>query len=603
MTSLKKPKKENKESDLESKLREKKYSIDESPELYDIYSELNLFLSKKIKNEMQHCGSSKKWTVKIQEELIEKITPEFRKKFPQYRLGGSALKKAWEKIAYYSQHIPQEKEAIDEQGNLKPYFLIRENLKYAVQCNHKVPLPPKCLAHQIAIKISECLAVVNGEKVSLDSLTKTIWSMQQHLIPKEKTSEENILHDIGDPIDRLIIKIILESIVNDPEMKTEELKSNVKQSLLALRELPFFSSIGSLSEIIAVLIAEKLSPSSCYALLSTESKSAIHHFIQRHIALYKEGDLPISHFEWVRRIRALYQLGLKLPKDLTEKELKGAVLATYPSTKLKKPNLPQSVYAFISAELLLMRSATKCHCQVEVLKRIWAAYQEVILLPNLNDPEDVALDLLLWNLLSHSFHLLEKLSYRLGLRIDGEIAQVLIENPRRSFSSLVQLTVESFQKIQEVMRVKEWEEIEKKIDLWAVQGDLLCRLPPLDQELCLLQRICQHFHQKKSPFSHDILISKVCQEHLEEYPELTPYARQLSQKAQVLYKCAWYTLFSSPQESAYERFLKWHATSLSALSPQLKKNHLMRKLEEIVHSKLPLIPFGITPFFECTPPQ
>ena len=56
--------------------------IDESPEFYDPYSDLNLFLSQKIKQELQHCGSSKKWSLKIQEELISKIAPEFQKKFP-----------------------------------------------------------------------------------------------------------------------------------------------------------------------------------------------------------------------------------------------------------------------------------------------------------------------------------------------------------------------------------------------------------------------------------------------------------------------------------------------------------------------------------------
>src|ERR1700738_4202910 len=76
-------------------------SVDELAEFYDPYSDLNLFLVQKITQEMRHCGNSKKWSLKIQEVLLKKISPEFQKKFPRYRLGVAALKKTWEKIAYY----------------------------------------------------------------------------------------------------------------------------------------------------------------------------------------------------------------------------------------------------------------------------------------------------------------------------------------------------------------------------------------------------------------------------------------------------------------------------------------------------------------------
>ncbi|NGX38503.1 MAG: hypothetical protein K1000chlam2_01677, partial [Chlamydiae bacterium] len=51
-------------------------AIDESPEFHDPYSELNIFLSQKIKREMHHCSNSKKWSLQLQDELLHKITPE-----------------------------------------------------------------------------------------------------------------------------------------------------------------------------------------------------------------------------------------------------------------------------------------------------------------------------------------------------------------------------------------------------------------------------------------------------------------------------------------------------------------------------------------------
>ena len=73
------------------------YPIDETEDFYDPFSELSLFLSTKIKKEIQGSGSIKQWSGKIQTDLLAKILPEFKQKFPKYRLGASALKKVWEK--------------------------------------------------------------------------------------------------------------------------------------------------------------------------------------------------------------------------------------------------------------------------------------------------------------------------------------------------------------------------------------------------------------------------------------------------------------------------------------------------------------------------
>jgi len=98
------------------------HSVDESPEFHDPYSDLSLFLSNIIKNEMKNIDPSFRWTSKIQEELISKITPEFQKKFPQYRLGVTAVKKIWNKISFYTQQIQGKTEALDSNGKLNVNF-------------------------------------------------------------------------------------------------------------------------------------------------------------------------------------------------------------------------------------------------------------------------------------------------------------------------------------------------------------------------------------------------------------------------------------------------------------------------------------------------
>ena len=145
------------------------HPIDESPDLHDPYSELNLFLTRKIKEEFKNAGTTKKWSIYVQEKLIEKITPEFKKKFPHYRLGVSALKKVWEKFSYFSQAFETQKEALTQEGKLNLGYLIRENLKQFIGIKKSFSLHPYMLAQQLALKISECLAAYDGIRPMLGS--------------------------------------------------------------------------------------------------------------------------------------------------------------------------------------------------------------------------------------------------------------------------------------------------------------------------------------------------------------------------------------------------------------------------------------------------
>jgi hypothetical protein len=122
------------------------HPIDESPELHDPYSELNLFLTRKVKEEFKNAGTTKKWSIYVQEKLIEKISPEFRQKFPHYRLGTSALKKIWEKVAYFSQAFENQKEALTTDGKLNLRFLIRENLKQFLSIKKSFSFHPYLIA-------------------------------------------------------------------------------------------------------------------------------------------------------------------------------------------------------------------------------------------------------------------------------------------------------------------------------------------------------------------------------------------------------------------------------------------------------------------------
>jgi len=567
-------------------------SVDELAEFYDPYSDLNLFLVQKITQEMRHCGNSKKWSLKIQEELLKKISPDFQKKFPRYRLGVAALKKTWEKIAYYSQQIQHQKEAITQDGKLNIHFFIRENLKQFATFKNLGPLHPSHYAHQLGMKMSECIATVDGVRPKLDHLTQLIWSIQRHLIPNESPDHFKSPYDEYDKIDKLIVQTILEISAKEPQIGHNELEYKVKEVLHSLHDLPSFASIDSMIGNVSALLAEKLyASSSFHHLYFSEQKTAIIHFIRRHSALCKTNIGGLHLTELVRRIMALYTLASGLPKNLSDEEILCAVKASYPLALSNRPDLPQSLYAFISAELVLMRNEEYCHSPAFVSHALLSAYREAILLPGIDSPQMDMLEIVIWKTLSEMEGLLEKLPYRNGLRIEEEIAHILIENPKKNFSSLVNATVQFFKRTKELVDIKKWNDIERKIHTWVIQGDMVHRWIQLDRDSPLMALICHEWHQSPSRLPHHLFVSRICQEYLNQHPELTMYAGQLSQRVWILYKHAWYTLFSCKQESSYERFLKWHALSLRTACPHSSKEQYIEKLQELVKKMLPLVPF------------
>ena len=214
------------------------HPIDESPDLHDPYSELNLFLTRKVKEEFKNAGTTKKWSIYVQEKLIEKITPEFKKKFPHYRLGVSALKKIWEKVAYFSQAFENQKEALTQEGKLNLGYLIRENLKQFLGIKKSFSLHPYLLAQQLALKLSECLAAYDGIRPMLQHITKTIWAVKRHLIPPEQVPPTANPYDEFDTWDKLIIKFMMEISGNNPRLSQEELQVHVRQQLYSLKDNP-----------------------------------------------------------------------------------------------------------------------------------------------------------------------------------------------------------------------------------------------------------------------------------------------------------------------------------------------------------------------------
>lgn len=212
-------------------------AVDEAPDFSDPCSDLNLFLSQKIKQEMRHCSNSRKWSVRLQEELIHKITPEFEKKFPRYRLGTHALKKTWEKVSYYSSQIQDQKEALTQDGKLNIPFLIKENLRSFSKSKNSCQLHPYHYAHQLALKMSECIAIVDGARPQVDQLTHAIWSIHRHLIPNLQPDQMKSPYDETDKTDKWIVRKLLEITSKQARISQQDLTFQLRLLLGRIEQL------------------------------------------------------------------------------------------------------------------------------------------------------------------------------------------------------------------------------------------------------------------------------------------------------------------------------------------------------------------------------
>ncbi|MGL4539586.1 MAG: hypothetical protein ACRCU0_01225 [Candidatus Rhabdochlamydia sp.] len=554
--------------------------IDEVPELYHPYSEVNLFLSQKMKQEMQKAPT-KVWSIQLEQYLLEKMTPEFQKKFPQFRISISAIKKTWEKLILYTKQIQNQPDAITEEGKVNIPFLIKQNLKNYLNLkrpNSSVPYHP---AYQMASRISEFIAAIDGEEPHLEELTKMIWTAQCHL-------DYRLNYHINpyyehNQVDELIVKVLLEESAKHPNSTYRQLEYRVLINLQALYAFHTSISEETMNDYTALLLADKLYPTIDFEqFISKKQKKYLENFIYRH-SLCKKPEGSIALCDQLKRIIALYALTIQMPKNLSQLELKEAILSVYPVNKEIKPHLPQVVYTFIKTELALMQNDRFCHSVEHVVHTIWNAYKEAILLPDLVEKKEF-LEVIIWKNLKES----QKISSCIIEKMEEEIANALIDNPKQGFYHLLQVTNQLFKRVKELVKNKKWIEIEKNVYPWIIQGDMLCQRIEIGMDPFLLQFIYQKWTQGTFE-NHEQFVNQVHQEYLQKHPKLARYAHLLSLRIWTLYKYAWYNLFSYPTESCIERFIKWHIIQKKPLSLE----EWQCQINELSQDILPLVPIDL----------
>ncbi len=195
----------------------------------DPYSDVSLFLARKIKELGSTAFNTKGWSLNLQDRLLEKITPEFGKKFPSYRLGAAAVKKTWEKVSHLSQLFEKQNNVLTPDGALNLHFLIRENLKTTLAQQKNSSFHPFLLAQQLALKVGESLAAYEGVRPQLEQLTELIWTALKHLLPAP--SQTNRIPDIPDVKDRLLSKWMIDVLTKQPGIPYHDLYRTLQEKL------------------------------------------------------------------------------------------------------------------------------------------------------------------------------------------------------------------------------------------------------------------------------------------------------------------------------------------------------------------------------------
>ena len=427
----------------------------------DPYSDVSLFLSKKIKL----LGSSDtEWSHQLQDELLQKITPEFVKKFPDHRLGASTLKKTWEKVAHLSKLLHQQNEALTSGGKLNLHFLIRENLKTVASGTFH----PFLLAQQLALKIGEALATYEGTKPEIEHLTEIIWTALHHIVAPVHLPTTRTKKNI-DVKDRLLTKWMVDILTLQPAISYHDLSKSLHEKLHLFQTL-------------------KLDLTPLYNELSMNWSTALLPHTQ---LLQNESSTTIQNLrKWIQ-------------------------------SKLDSCSL------------------------VEIKNEALASKKSV----SLND-----LEILFWNVFRElSSPLVRAPVYE---ELEQEAKFHLIHHPQEHWKSAINHAIHYMQKAHEISKLTTKAEWSKRIENWALQGELVLRT--LDLPKTPLLHYVYAMHAKNRSLSDPALTAQLREQYLYRYrsPLLEPSF--VHKVADLTRKYGWYHIASTPKDVTIQRWSEFH---------------------------------------------
>ncbi len=570
------------------------FPLSESEEFHDPFSEINLFLAKRIKREILREKSPKKWSRKIQSLLLKEILPDFTKRFPGYRLGSTALQKTWNKVLYYLQTIQQKKGALQPNGKLNIDYLIQENLKSLEGSSSD--FHPYNTAHSLAVKISECIAAIDGDRPELENLTRTIWAVQKHLIGNvEKIFKAPF--DSIDSLDKIIVRFQLEELASQDKLTKDELTIRVKKRLVNIKGLEKIRSIDELSPGLMALLAEKLYPHlQIHKRLSEEQIAQISTFVKSQLQktpLTSPFEKDKCYSLIASRIYFLVKLASQMSITEAEESLQAAIQYVYSlstdSIQISTPVLRQEVYEFIDQEICHLKEEKVPDPLNHLLETLIELFSQAETLPKLSVSLIDELEIVIWKVISEESECLEKLPGYLRRIIFEELASIHIDHMTLPFKKIVQMTLVSLKNL----RAIELDRLDFKLSIWAHQNDMVASQLHFDGNDPLLKYI-EAEYEKIPPlaFNIDEFISKVTSLYIAKNRCLSGWQEALKIRIKILFKYLWYQKLRKEGQSSLDRHILYQYSLLATHQERQFPELLIAEMDLTFRKSVPLFPIN-----------
>ena len=570
------------------------HSIDTTKDFEDPFSDLNLFLSRKIKGLIQDIALSGKWSAKVETRLLTKILPEFKKQFPKYELGVCAFKKAWAKVTDYYEKVQKQKGSFDKNGSLNLKVMIRENLKNA-QISSR--LTPYTVAQEMAVKLSKCIASLEGKKLECDHLAKIIWAVQKHLLKDLSAMEAKNPYEEYDFLDKLIVKVQLEIIAKNQHLNFPALKKEIFKHLKEYANVQTLFEKNQLNSTLSLILSQHLfsAPIINYHF-SLEEKGGILTFIQHQVKLgkstqlLKKGEHPL---ELIQRILALCVIVQELPIGMTEESLRLSIekIKTFKGEKGSLlSEVDPTLHLFINAQMHLMGAGKRLGREEE--KGLIHAYQNACAFPRLTPFQLEHLELFIWKVIGEAEDLLSDIPINLLNLLHKEIGNVLIDYPDQPFGVIMNQTLQFLKKC--IALPMEKKKVKHKVEIWSMQNEMLIRSIHFDCKrplLKLIEKTWKNQNLRRTTVQHEGFIREIEQEALRLFPVLVSFQKELRSRLWILYKYFWYHLPLTQSESTYEKFLLWHWISLKNTHPKWSEKKCNQALAKLSNQLIPLAPY------------
>lgn len=182
---------------------------------------------------------------------------------------------------------------------------------------------------------------------------------------------------------------------------------------------------------------------------------------------------------------------------------------------------------------------------------------------------------------------LERIPYPIAKCLKEQLASHVLNNPHLGPEQIEEEAFTFFEKASHILNDIEEEEIERKIQNWVIQSDMLLRWIRLDHSSALYKEVESAWKKSKNLYETMHIAQKA---FLEKHPKAIGFAKELELHTWIFLKYLWYTQNFSEETTTYDRFIKWHKELFKpqALSPI----ELIEKIERLAKKMLPLIPFN-----------